>query len=81
MTSLLVVVTFMAGATWGPQVSMQEMSTSDGCIVQKARIAKQIASVAQTNTIGGGVALTEDGDTLVVVAANGTREIARLSCW
>lgn len=80
MASILVVVTFMAGATWGPDVTMTQVSNAKACDTLRSELAYQIASIAQKN-VQGGVSVSNNGDALKVVAGpTGGREMATLTC-
>lgn len=80
MTSILVVITFLAGSTWGPIITMTPTINAESCEALKFGISKQIASNAKSN-VNGGASIIKSGDDLTVVAgAQGTREMARLSC-
>lgn len=80
MTSILIVVTFLAGATWGPAVTMTPTSSADACAALSLEVTRQIAIVAKTNILGGAT-IIKDGEELTVVAGpQGTREIARVRC-
>lgn len=80
MTTILVVVTFMAGTAWGPTVTMTPASSMEACGALRWEVARQIANTARTN-VTGGASVSKDGEELMVVAGTtGTREMARLSC-
>lgn len=80
MTSILIVVTFIAGSTWGPVVTMTPTAGEKACSALSEAVARQIANAAKTN-VAGGAGVSRDREDLVVVAgAQGTREMARLSC-
>lgn len=78
MTAVLVVVTFLAGTSWGPQVSTTGMAGIEACNAARSSIASQISNTARTN-VTGEVIIEMDGKETVVKAASG-RELARLSC-
>lgn len=48
---LLIVVTFLAGATWGPQVSMQAMPNPAACMAAMKAVAQTIEESAKSNVI------------------------------
>lgn len=80
MTSILVVVTFLAGATWGPTVTTTPISNDKACEKLKWDLAWQISNVAQTNTQGG-VNVVKDGELLKVVTGGAAaRQMATLIC-
>ena len=80
MTSILVVVTFLAGAAWGPVVTMTPVASVGACAALRDAVAQQIASAAKTNVVGG-AGVSRDGDDVAVTAGGqGAREMARLSC-
>lgn len=78
-TSILVVVAYLAGASWGPQVTLHEIDGLEACKAMRASISQQIVKTAKSNSTGGEVTAGDDGDDVVVQAASG-REVARLSC-
>ena len=80
MTSILVVITFLAGAAWGPFVTMTPTAGAEACAGLRDAVARQIVNAAKTNVMGG-ASMAKDGDDVVVLAGGqGTREMARLSC-
>lgn len=80
MTSVLVVITFLAGASWGPAVSVQPFPSRDRCLEQGARVAQDIAAMAGTNLVGGASVQQNGGAFKVLVNSASARELARLSC-
>ena len=80
MTTILVVVTFVAGASWGPSVTMTPTSSAEACGLLRWQVARQIANAARTNVHGGATVSKQDEDLLVVSGAQGTREVARITC-
>jgi len=80
MASILVVVTFLAGSTWGPVITMTPTVNAESCGALKWEIARQITNTARTNVQGGASISKQDDDLLVVAGSQGTREMARLSC-
>lgn len=79
MGSILVVVTFLAGSTWGPVITMTPTSSAESCGALKLEMAKQIADAAKTN-VQGGTFINKQNDDLMVVVGTGSREMARLTC-
>ena len=78
MNAVLVLVTFVAGTTWGPQVSTTGMPGIKACNAGRASVAAQISKTATSN-VTGEVTVEAEGQDTVVKIANG-REMARLSC-
>lgn len=78
-TATLVIVAYLAGSTWGPQVIMQDASGVEACRAMQASVAHVMLKTAKTNITGGAVTLGDDGDDLVLAGASG-RELARLTC-
>ena len=79
MASILVVVTFLAGSTWGPIITMTPTVSTESCGALRLEVARQIASTAKTNVQGGTLITTQEDD-LMVVVGTGSREMARLTC-
>lgn len=80
MASILVVVTFLAGSTWGPIITTTPTVNAESCDALKLEVAQQIANAARANVLGG-ASISKDSDDLIVTArGQGTREMARLSC-
>lgn len=52
MTTILVVVTFLAGTAWGPTVTMAPTSGAEACGALRWEVARQIANAARTNVTG-----------------------------
>ena len=73
MTSILVVVTFMAGTTWGPTVTMTPTSSAEACAALRWEVARQISAVARTNLQGGASVSKQDEELLVVAGAEGVQ--------
>jgi hypothetical protein len=80
MTTILVVVSFLAGASWGPVVNMTSTSGPEACGALKWEVARQIADVSLTNVTGRASITKQEDELLVVAGAQGTREVARTSC-
>ncbi len=81
MSSVLIVITFLAGASWGPAVSITQTTSAKACEALMRDVAQQIASAASTNLAGGASTIKVEGDGLAVMAgAQGSREMARVSC-
>lgn len=49
---VLIVITFLSGATWGPQVSMQEFSTELRCIEAMKMALDMTDRLKQANSGG-----------------------------
>lgn len=49
---VLVVITYLSGATWGPQVSMQEFSSELRCIDAMKRTLDMTDKLNQANSAG-----------------------------
>lgn len=77
--SLLVVITYLAGASWGPASSLAPLPSLLECTRSRILVAASIQAVARSNTTTS-VEVIEDGDDVVVRAGAVGREMARLSC-
>ena len=71
MTTILVVVTFIDGATRGPSVSMTPKSRAEACAALQWEVARQITSLARLNVQGGASVSTEGKELIVVAGAIG----------
>ena len=77
--SMLIVITYMAGASWGPLVSITPLPSLLECIRTRAFVAKGIERVARSNSTTQILTAPEKAD-LVVSTGVGGREVARISC-
>lgn len=77
--SVLIVVSYLAGASWGPLVSLATLPSSLECLRTRASVAASIERVARSNSTAQ-ISTVEDGPDLTVIAGVGGREVARLSC-
>lgn len=50
---ILVVVTYLGGSAWGPQVTMQEFSSQSTCAAGKNEVMKSVELLNASNLIGG----------------------------
>ena len=57
---LLIVVTFLTGATWGPQVSIQTMPNEAACTAAMNAVAKTILDTEKSN-VNAEVIIQRDG--------------------
>ena len=78
MLATLVIITFMGGASWGPQVTSMQVPGAEICKGAKGAVATLIARTAQNNFVGV-IQVTHEGRDTVVTVSSG-RQIARLSC-
>lgn len=75
----LIVLTFLAGNAWGPQVQVTPMPTAQACEAARSATSSSLVKMSKTNMTGGGATEEKDGEEIVLVAPSG-REIARLIC-
>lgn len=75
----LIVLTFLAGNAWGPQIEMSPMPTAQACESARGAAAAGMVKMSKSNMTGGGAVEDKDGDEIVVTGPSG-REIARLIC-
>lgn len=75
----LIVMTFLAGSVWGPQVTVTPMPSSQACVAAQKTTADGLSKMGKTNLTGGGVVQENDGKDIVLVTNNG-REMARIVC-
>ena len=75
----LIVLTFLAGNAWGPQVQVTPMPNAQACEAARSATSSSLVKMSKSNMTGGGATEDKDGDEIVVVGPSG-REIARLIC-
>ena len=77
---LLIVVTFMAGATWGPTVATQALSSAAACTTSMNAVAQAIKDTEKSN-INGEVLIQNDGaGGLKIITGVNQRIMASLAC-
>ena len=79
-SSLLIVVTFLAGNSWGPQVTTQRLPNTEICRTAMNAVAKSIAYAAKSNINGEVKIENNHHGELHVTAGVNQRLIANLSC-
>lgn len=77
--SLLVVVAYIAGASWSPHVSFAPLPSLLECARSRTAVAASIQAVARSNSTTS-IEVIADGDDVVVRAGAIGREVARISC-
>lgn len=75
----LVIVTYMAGSSWSPLVTTEQVPNAGACQVLRAEVARAIVKTAASN-VTGGAEISKDGDDVVIIARTSARQVARLSC-
>lgn len=50
---ILIVITYLGGSAWGPQISQQEYSDATRCAAAKQVVLTAIAEMNKSNLIGG----------------------------
>jgi hypothetical protein len=50
---ILILITYLGGASWGPQVSMQEFSSYESCLSAQKVAVGMIDEMNKTNLING----------------------------
>ena len=77
---LLIVVTFLAGTTWGPTVATQALSSAASCTTSMNAVAQTILVTAKSN-VNGKVLIENDGaGGLQITTGISQRIIASLAC-
>jgi hypothetical protein len=77
---LLITVTFLAGATWGPTVSTQSMPSLESCRVAMVSVAQSINEAAKSNTNGPvGIENYDDGGLKIIAGVN-QRVLSIIKC-
>lgn len=77
---LLIVVTFLAGATWGPQVSMQAMPNAAACTAAMNAVAQTIGATAKSNVNSEVLIQNDDTKGLKITSGVNQRIMASLAC-
>lgn len=78
MGSSLIIVTFIAGAAWGPSVSLTQTPNAERCAALQTASAEAILETAKTN--GQLAVMNKTKHEIVVTAGPSRRILARLSC-
>lgn len=77
---LLIVVTFVAGSTWGPLVSIQDLPNAAACTAAMNAVAQTILYTAKSN-VNGEVLIQNHGTKgLKITSGINQRIMARLAC-
>jgi hypothetical protein len=50
---ILIIITYLGGSAWGPQVSMQEFSSKNSCASARTLVMKMTDEMNKTNLAGG----------------------------
>lgn len=50
---ILIIITYLGGSAWGPQVSMQEFSSKNSCASARTLVTKRTGEMNKTNLAGG----------------------------
>lgn len=77
---LLIIVTFLAGATWGPVVSTQALPSTSTCTAAMNATAHAIQAAAKSNVIGGAIIENDDAGGLKIIAGANRRIISITKC-
>lgn len=82
MNSTLVIVTFLAGTAWGPNVQMIKTASNKECSDLALKVQRQIIETAKSNMTGGEprVESSDNGNFIVAPGAKG-RDMASLNCY
>lgn len=77
---LLIVVTFLAGTTWGPQISLQAMPNESACTAAMNAVAQTIETTAKSN-VNTELVIQNDGiKGLKIISGVNRRIMASLTC-
>lgn len=77
---LLIVVTFLAGATWGPMVSTQMMPSASACTAAMTATAHAIQATAKSNIIGGAIIENDGAGELKIISGVNQRINTVITC-
>lgn len=77
---LLIIVTFLSGATWGPTVSTQIMPSASACAAAMTATAHAIHNAAKSNVIGEVIIESDDSSGLMIIAGVNQRIMASIKC-
>lgn len=77
-SALLIVVTYMSGAAWGPQVNTEHM-TAQTCVAAMPGVAEAIRAATASN-VNSEVRIVDHDGGLRVLAGVSQRIVASVSC-
>ena len=77
---LLIVVTFLAGTTWGPAVATQALPSAAACTTSMNSVAQTILVTAKSNVNGEVIIQHDDVGGLKIIAGVNQRIMASLAC-
>ena len=77
---LLIIVTFLAGAAWGPVVSTQALPSTLTCTAAMNATARTIQAAAKSNVIGGAIIENDDAVGLKIIAGVNRRIVSVIKC-
>lgn len=83
METTLVIITFLTGAAWGPNVQTIPMKDMDSCVKLGTEISKQIISTARSNITGANTIAGESRQNYHYVTVRGAsaRDLATIKCY
>ena len=79
-SSLLIIVTFMAGSTWGPQVETQLFPNAGTCSAAMNSVAETILGAAKSNVNGEVIIGKDDAGGLKIIAGVNQRIMSIIKC-
>ena len=79
-SSLLIIVTFLAGSAWWPQISTQSFSSPQACETAMNAVAEIVLTAAKTNVNGEVLIEKNNEKSLKITAGVNRRLITALSC-
>lgn len=77
---ILIVVTFLAGTTWGPTVTTQAMPNAGVCTAAMHATVHAIQRGAKSNTNGPVIIENDDAGGLIIIAGINRRIISIAKC-
>lgn len=75
----LIIMTFLSGASWGPQVQVAPFPTLQMCETALNAAVVDMVEGSKSNTTAGELIVTREGRRMVLSTPVG-RQVARLSC-
>lgn len=79
-SSLLIIVTFLAGNAWGPLVTTQPFQNKEDCTTAMHAIAETILGAAKSNVNGKVIIGRDDASGLKIIAGVNQRVMASIKC-
>ena len=80
MQTILIIVTFLAGNSWGPQVTTQSFSNKESCATTMHAVADNILGAAKSNITGQVVIENDNAGGLKIISGVNKRVMSIIKC-